>query len=201
MATHSSILAWKIPQTKGVWQATVHWVAELDMTEHACMQINILVYVYFVLCIHIETHIFMLIVYKVELCQVLEIKQWIKHSSKFEEFKFSLLDITIVWNIGMIDKWHARTPKYSPGTKSYIHSCLLPKPDIFCQWWDSFWPLSQKKSIFSDDIPSSKKDWYYKRGENKPNKLLALSSSLQYTTYACVDMSFGAMQKCAYHIT
>ena len=24
MATHSSILAWKIPQTRGVWQAQVH---------------------------------------------------------------------------------------------------------------------------------------------------------------------------------
>ena len=96
------------------------------------------------ICVHIQTHTFMLIVYKVELRQMLEIK----HSSKFEEFKLSLLDITTMWNIGMIDKWHARTAKYSPGTKSYIHTCLLPKADIFCQWWDSFWPLSQKKSIF-----------------------------------------------------
>ena len=28
MATHSSILAWKIPVDRGPWQATVHEVAE-----------------------------------------------------------------------------------------------------------------------------------------------------------------------------
>ena len=33
MATHSSILAWKIPWTV-VWRVTVHGVAELGMTEH-----------------------------------------------------------------------------------------------------------------------------------------------------------------------
>ena len=34
MATHSSILAWKIPWTEGAWQATVHGYAkELDMTK------------------------------------------------------------------------------------------------------------------------------------------------------------------------
>ena len=33
MATHSSILAWKIPMDRGVWRATVHGVAELDTTE------------------------------------------------------------------------------------------------------------------------------------------------------------------------
>ena len=31
MATHSSILAWRITD-RGAWQATVHGVAELDMT-------------------------------------------------------------------------------------------------------------------------------------------------------------------------
>ena len=37
MATHSSILAWKTPMDRGVWQAVVHGVTkELDMTEHAC---------------------------------------------------------------------------------------------------------------------------------------------------------------------
>ena len=30
MATHSSILAWKIPMDRGAWQATVHVVTELD---------------------------------------------------------------------------------------------------------------------------------------------------------------------------
>ena len=33
MATHSSILAWRIPMNRGVWQATVHGVAELDKSE------------------------------------------------------------------------------------------------------------------------------------------------------------------------
>ena len=28
-----SILAWRIPMNRGAWQATVHGVAELDMTE------------------------------------------------------------------------------------------------------------------------------------------------------------------------
>ena len=28
MATHSSILAWRIPKVRGVWRATVHGVAE-----------------------------------------------------------------------------------------------------------------------------------------------------------------------------
>ena len=36
MATHSTILAWRIPQAEEFWQATVHGVTEeLDMTEHA----------------------------------------------------------------------------------------------------------------------------------------------------------------------
>jgi len=33
MATHSSILAWRIPMNRGTWQAIVHGVAESDMTE------------------------------------------------------------------------------------------------------------------------------------------------------------------------
>ena len=33
MATHSSILAWRIPRDRGAWGATVHGVAELDTTE------------------------------------------------------------------------------------------------------------------------------------------------------------------------
>ena len=31
MVTHSSVLAWEIPWTEGLWLATVHGVAELDM--------------------------------------------------------------------------------------------------------------------------------------------------------------------------
>ena len=33
MATHSSILAWKISVDRGAWRATVPRVAESDMTE------------------------------------------------------------------------------------------------------------------------------------------------------------------------
>ena len=33
MATHSSILAWRIPLDRGDWPATVHGVTESDMTE------------------------------------------------------------------------------------------------------------------------------------------------------------------------
>ena len=33
MATQSSILSWRIPMDRGAWEATVHGVAELDMTE------------------------------------------------------------------------------------------------------------------------------------------------------------------------
>ena len=33
MATHSSILTWRIPTYRGAWWATVHRVAGSDMTE------------------------------------------------------------------------------------------------------------------------------------------------------------------------
>ena len=35
MATHSTILAWRIPMNKGPWLATVHGVTESDTTEAA----------------------------------------------------------------------------------------------------------------------------------------------------------------------
>ena len=35
MATHSSILAWRIPKDRGAWWATVHGVTELDPAEHS----------------------------------------------------------------------------------------------------------------------------------------------------------------------
>ena len=35
MATHSSILAWRIPMDRGAWQATVQWGCKgSDMTKH-----------------------------------------------------------------------------------------------------------------------------------------------------------------------
>ena len=33
MATHSSILAWRIPMDRGAWQDTVHGITESNMTE------------------------------------------------------------------------------------------------------------------------------------------------------------------------
>ena len=33
MATHSSVLAWRISMDRGAWQARVHGVAKLDSTE------------------------------------------------------------------------------------------------------------------------------------------------------------------------
>ena len=38
MATHSSILAWRIPTDRGAWQAMVHGVAESDTTEQLSMK-------------------------------------------------------------------------------------------------------------------------------------------------------------------
>ena len=33
MASHSSILAWRIPMDRGAWRATVHGITESDTTE------------------------------------------------------------------------------------------------------------------------------------------------------------------------
>ena len=33
MATHLSILAWRIPMDRGAWQAIVHGITELDMND------------------------------------------------------------------------------------------------------------------------------------------------------------------------
>ena len=33
MATHCSILAWRIPMDRGAWRDTIHKVAEADTTE------------------------------------------------------------------------------------------------------------------------------------------------------------------------
>ena len=38
MATHSRILAWRIPMDRGAWWATAHGIAESDMTEQQSTQ-------------------------------------------------------------------------------------------------------------------------------------------------------------------
>ena len=38
MATHSSILAWRIPMDRGAWWTTVHRLAELDTTKQLSTQ-------------------------------------------------------------------------------------------------------------------------------------------------------------------
>ena len=43
MATHSSILAWRIPMDKGTWWATVHGSPELDTIEQVISIIFLIV--------------------------------------------------------------------------------------------------------------------------------------------------------------
>ena len=38
MPTHSAMLAWRIPMDRGAWRATIHGVAESDMTKYTLMQ-------------------------------------------------------------------------------------------------------------------------------------------------------------------
>ena len=46
MATHSNILAWRIPWAEEPWRATVHGVRKLDMTEQLTLShiLNFLVF-------------------------------------------------------------------------------------------------------------------------------------------------------------
>ena len=43
VAAHSSILAWRIPIDRGTWRATVHGVAESDMTEQLSISLFLLI--------------------------------------------------------------------------------------------------------------------------------------------------------------
>ena len=40
MATHSSILTWRIPMDRGDWQAAVHGITESDMTEQLTLSLH-----------------------------------------------------------------------------------------------------------------------------------------------------------------
>ena len=47
MATHCSILAWRIPTERGAWRATIHGVPASDMTERlSTTQHSIPLYIY-----------------------------------------------------------------------------------------------------------------------------------------------------------
>ena len=45
MATHSSILAWRISEDRGAWQATVHGIAESDTTERLSTMSSKFIYI------------------------------------------------------------------------------------------------------------------------------------------------------------
>ena len=57
MATHSSILAWRIPIDRGAWRATAHRVtkSQIQLNDEACH-----VHIYIYICIH-HMHIYMCI--------------------------------------------------------------------------------------------------------------------------------------------
>ena len=44
MATHSSILTWRIPMDRGAWRATIHMVAESDKIERLSIHTYIHIY-------------------------------------------------------------------------------------------------------------------------------------------------------------
>ena len=48
MATHSSILAWRIPKDRGAWRATVHGIKESDTTERLSTAQHIIKYAFHV---------------------------------------------------------------------------------------------------------------------------------------------------------
>ena len=52
MATHPSILAWRIPLDRGAWRAAVHGVKELDMTEQVSVKYDLAVVL---MCIFLMT--------------------------------------------------------------------------------------------------------------------------------------------------
>ena len=60
MATHSSILAWRIPIDRGAWRATAHRVtkSQIQLNDEAChVHIYIYICVYRYINMHIHTHV------------------------------------------------------------------------------------------------------------------------------------------------
>ena len=53
MATHFGILIWRIPKDRRAWLATVHRVANTEVTYHACMCVCVCVCVYIYIYIYI----------------------------------------------------------------------------------------------------------------------------------------------------
>ena len=58
MATHSSILTWRIPIDRGTWHAAVHGVTESDMTERlsSAHLLQILICAYREVYVYVYTH-------------------------------------------------------------------------------------------------------------------------------------------------
>ena len=59
MATHSSILAWRIPMDRGVWWATVHWVSNswIRLNDTAQYRKTIQIYCHTILVVRSLTQI------------------------------------------------------------------------------------------------------------------------------------------------
>ena len=55
MATHSSILAWRIPMDRRTWRATVHGVAESDTTQRLSTHMFLILYNISLWLIHFTT--------------------------------------------------------------------------------------------------------------------------------------------------
>ena len=49
VATHSSILAWRIPMDRGGWWATIHGFTESDMTEQLTLSLSFQIWLHWLL--------------------------------------------------------------------------------------------------------------------------------------------------------